>query len=470
MNSNNSSSILIDKNNFFNELIYEWFVRYNPLYFVSAACFIFGVFLVSKGIYDIDWIDGQIILTGVIEFYQWLALAGSFILYRSLSQTRPAVILAIMNIVFLFDCTYQTEHLSSVPYIGGFLSVLWILLFAVKLKVLTSIFHLKLPVVGFIAAILAAIGIAATPHLLYSTIIDPTLIHLAMTWYGVGLVLVVLWWRPVVVCQIDLEGFSKTVLRRAAKAAWMIWGGFYLFHLISWIRFFDIVITFANLAPVFVVLAFFSKREEFTWAGCMFTFLLSSLNPSLFWINSFLLGFVFLFNGLKNHQPRLYLGMIMSLHFAAAAVSWEGGPLPDPASWIHILTAICLIATGAIFRLYSAGITVLIWVFIYWKPRGPGDIMEWGSLFIAIGFASLIAGVILNWKFRFWPANGGSGRICSPVQNPENVSSANRRLHAKSPEAKQKGLAKDLDGFCPYCSFHMNAGSRKCDKCGKIFY
>jgi hypothetical protein len=470
MNFNNSSTIPTNKNNFFNELIYEWFVRYNPLYFVSAACFIFGVFLVSKGIYDIDWIDGQIILTGVIEFYQILALAGSFILYRVLGQTRPAVILAIMNIVFLFDCTYQTEHLSYVPHIGGFLSVLWVVLFAMKLKVLTSIFRLKLPVVGFIAPILAAIGIAATPHLLYYTTIEPALIHLAMTWYGVGLVFLVLWRRPDVICRTELEGFSKTVLRRASKAAWMIWGVFYLFHLISWIRFFDIVITFANVAPVFVVLAFFSKREEFTWAVCIFTFLLSSLNPSLFWINSFLVGFVFLFNGLNNHQPRLYLGMIMCLHFAAAAVSWEGGPLPDPASWIHILTAICLIATGVIFRLFSAVITVLIWVFIYWKPRGPGDIMEWGSLFIGFGFASLIAGVILNWKFRFWPANGVNGRISTSVQNPKKGPSASRRLQAKSPEAVQKGLAKDLDGFCPYCSFHMNAGKRKCDKCSKIFY
>jgi hypothetical protein len=250
-------------NSYLNELCYEWFVRYNPLYFVSAACFIFGVFLVSKGIYDIDWIDGQIILTGVIEFYQILALAGSFILYRILGQTRPAVILAIMNIVFLFDCTYQTEHLSYVPYIGGFLSVLWVVLFAVKLKFLTSIFRLKLPVVGFIAPILAALGIAATPHLLYYTTLDPALIHLAMTWYGVGLVLLVLWRRPDVICRTELKGFSKTVLRRAAKAAWMIWGGFYLFHLISWIRFFDIVITFANVAPVFVLIAFFSKREEF---------------------------------------------------------------------------------------------------------------------------------------------------------------------------------------------------------------
>ena len=67
-------------NSYLNKLCYEWFVRYNPLYFVSAACFIFGVLLVSKGISDIDWIDGQIILTGVIEFYQILALAGSFIL------------------------------------------------------------------------------------------------------------------------------------------------------------------------------------------------------------------------------------------------------------------------------------------------------------------------------------------------------------------------------------------------------
>jgi hypothetical protein len=165
MNANTTSKPLFVNQHYLNDLFYHWFVKYNPLYFVSALCFLGGVFLASKGMRGINWIDGQVLLTGVIELYQILLLACSFILFRVISQTRPAVILVIMNIFFLFDCTYQTEHLSSVQSIGGFWTVLWIMLFALKLKCLTGIFRLKIPVIGFLVPIFAAIGIAGAPYL-----------------------------------------------------------------------------------------------------------------------------------------------------------------------------------------------------------------------------------------------------------------------------------------------------------------
>jgi hypothetical protein len=80
MNQNNPSKKITFSNNYINHLFYKWFVKYNPLYFISALCFVFGVFLVSRGMHKIYWIDGQIILTAVIESYEILLLAGSFIL------------------------------------------------------------------------------------------------------------------------------------------------------------------------------------------------------------------------------------------------------------------------------------------------------------------------------------------------------------------------------------------------------
>jgi hypothetical protein len=455
---------------YLNELFYNWFVRYNPLYFVSAACFIVGVLLVSKGIHNINWIDGQIILTGVIETYQLLLLAGSFILYRILSQTRPAVILAIMNIVFLFDCTYQTEHLSSVPYIGDISTALWIVLFVVKLKVLTWIFRLKLPLVGFLVPIFAALGVAATPYFLYYTTIDAAFIHLAMTWYGVALAILFLWSRPTVLWRDKLDEHSKTVLLRIANAAWMIWAGFFLFHLISWIRFFDIDVNMANIAPVFILLPFILDREELVWAGCIATSLLSLANPSYFWINAILVAVVLCINGWRNGRPRLYIGAIWSLHFALAAVSWHAGPFPEPAAWVHVMTAIFLIATGCMYRSIFAFITALIWIFMYWKPQGPEGIMQWGALFIAIGFATLIAGIFFNWKFRFAPSHSADAPTPSPVETPGNGNAALDQHQATDPRIQQTKLGKDLNGFCPYCNFHLNAGKGQCDKCGKKFY
>jgi hypothetical protein len=185
-------------------------------------CFILGVFLVSEGMRSIDWIDGQILLTGVIEFYQLSLLAGSFILYRILSQRRPAVILAIMNIFFLFDCTYQTENLSSAGLLGSVSTVLWVLLFALKIKILTVIFRLKTPAVAFVVPIFAAVGVAGAPYLFLYTNIDKSLIHLIMTWYGVILATLILWFRPAVVCRDKLDERKKIVLQSISNSAWLI--------------------------------------------------------------------------------------------------------------------------------------------------------------------------------------------------------------------------------------------------------
>lgn len=464
MNVNSEPKPLFVNQPYLNDLFYDWFVKYNPLYFLSALCFLGGVFLASTGMRSINWIDGQVLLTGVIELYQLLLIACSFILFRKISQTRPAVILAIMNIFFLFDCTYQTEHISSVHVIGGVWTVFWITLLALKLKFLTIIFRLKVPVIGFLIPIFAATGIAGAPYLFYYTNVDKSLIHLLMTWYGVILAALVLWFRPTAKCKDKPDLRAASVLRRAVNAAWLIWGGFYLFHLISWIRFFDIIITPANVAPLFILLAFASRKEAFTWAGCIITVLLSAASPSFFWLSALLAGMVFFTNGWVNRQSRLYIGAILGLHFLLATAGWETGPIPYPAPWLCVLTGIGLMAVGWFFRRVSAFLIAGLGLIFFLDPRGPSDIIEWGSLFIAIGYASLFAGVIMNWKFRFVPADLSRRRFASPPDLPDHKNFKK----AWQPDQDQNGASTKIrEESCPHCKFNMKSGNDKCDACGR---
>ena len=80
-----------------------WFVQYNPLYFFSALCVLFGVFLISKGLPELDWRKGQSLLTAVMQFYEILLIAGAALLVRMAGQYRPAVILALIEIFFIFS-------------------------------------------------------------------------------------------------------------------------------------------------------------------------------------------------------------------------------------------------------------------------------------------------------------------------------------------------------------------------------
>lgn len=411
--------------NYIKYLFHKWFVNYNPLYFISALCFIFGVFLVSRDMHKIHWIDGQIILTGVIESYEVVVLAGSFILYRIVSQFRPAIILALLNIIFLFDCTFQTEHISTVYYLGGISTVLWILLFAVKLKILTWIFRLKIPLVSYIVPVLAAIGVAGTPYLLSYTNLDRSIIYLLITWYGAVLAALVFWFRPSVTCRNKLDEKGKTILLRITNAAWMIWGGFYCYHLISWIVFFNIKINFANVAPFFIILPFVSEEEGYTWAGGISAITLSLSNPPLFWLTAFMAGLVFFLKGWKNGQPRLYIGTILSFFFVYLTMGWQSYPLPHPTPGLVVITGIGLLTIGWVFRLTFAFLVVLFGAIIFWNPRGPQSIIEWGYLFIGIGFTTLTAGILMNWKLRFVSINTEKEQIPLPLKIPNDKPSAN---------------------------------------------
>ena len=63
-------------------LLHCWFVQYNPLYFFSALCVLIGMFLVSLGLDALDWVRGQIILSLVIQLYEFLLIAGAALLFR----------------------------------------------------------------------------------------------------------------------------------------------------------------------------------------------------------------------------------------------------------------------------------------------------------------------------------------------------------------------------------------------------
>jgi len=41
------------------EKLHYWFIQYNPLYFFSALCILFGVFLISKGLPELNWQRGN---------------------------------------------------------------------------------------------------------------------------------------------------------------------------------------------------------------------------------------------------------------------------------------------------------------------------------------------------------------------------------------------------------------------------
>src|SRR5690348_13666898 len=100
------------------ELLDYWFVKYNPFYFFSALCILSGVFLVSRELQPDQITTGKFLLAATVQVYEFFLIFACALLFRGLNQHRPAVILGLLEVLFLFDCTCETEALISLGQTG----------------------------------------------------------------------------------------------------------------------------------------------------------------------------------------------------------------------------------------------------------------------------------------------------------------------------------------------------------------
>lgn len=139
-------------------LLVRWFVQYNPMFTASALCVLGGVLLLQRTVAS----DG-VVLTGVVELYQWLVIGTAALLSRRLHDHRPGVILGLVALIFLIDPTLQTSALATAGL--AHLSLAWVGLFALKLHALAWAFRLRLSSSARLLPIAGAALIVALPML-----------------------------------------------------------------------------------------------------------------------------------------------------------------------------------------------------------------------------------------------------------------------------------------------------------------
>lgn len=395
----NKTDISADLPDWLHKKLHYWFVQYNPLYFFSALCVLFGMFLISRGLGEMDWHQGQLLLTAVMQLYEILLITGGALLFRAAGQYRPAVILVLIEVFFLFDCTFRTEMMTTLGSVGVIITVTWVTLVAFKLIVLAWMFRLKASAAAIIVPVLAAVGIAGVPHALELNEVDKVLLHLGAIWYGVILMASVLYVRPKVDCTISLDDWGKTVLRRAKTTALVMWAGLYLFHLIIWMELFNIPFSLAQAAPFFL-LWFLFKKEVWAWVGGLVIIALTSVVPFAVTPTALIVGIVY---GLKARQTaryRFYLGTAVCFYLAFWAIGWRGGALPEPSLWLILTTTLILLVMAWCWRLPSAIPATVLVMLPGAEVLLPKGSLQWGSFTLVIGFTALIAGIAVNWTHR----------------------------------------------------------------------
>ncbi len=115
------------------------------------------------------WRHGELLLSLTAQFYEFLLIAGAALLYRVARQKRHAVILGVIEALFLFDLTFRTEVLADRWGIGLAGLFGWVALFAVKFVLLHCVFRrTKLRMSGRTPAMNSRAGPRSAPSRCYA--------------------------------------------------------------------------------------------------------------------------------------------------------------------------------------------------------------------------------------------------------------------------------------------------------------
>jgi len=207
-------------------LLYRWFVQYNPLYLVSAALVLNGVIALSESMSGTGLL-GQLGITAIAEVYAW-ALIGSAALLVRIGLRRPAVML--MLIAALYQCDL-TLHCATCPWLDGpglLASLAWLVSFGAKLRALAWALQFRMSRSAMGVAMAGAVGVAGLPWLVQAA---PTALagDILVAW-TFGLFAAGLWTHRRVDSKVVLDEWGRTVAHRCFRAIWGGWAIMALLH------------------------------------------------------------------------------------------------------------------------------------------------------------------------------------------------------------------------------------------------
>ena len=427
---------------FWRRLLHRWLVQYNPLYLLSAALVLGGITLISRGLAHESTLYGQLGVAVIAEVYAFSLIAGAALLTR-IGLRRPAVMLALLTVLYQGDLTL---HLETCAYLGGVgvaASLGWLALFGAKLYALAWAVRLRLSPSTVALPSLGALGFVVLPHVL--PLIDASSrTSLIMLWVFAFLA-AGLWTTRPVRSTVSLDAWGQTVLRRALRATWLLWAVLALCHVLFWMS--ESELPIAALLAVAPLLATRWLRREFAvWCAVCATLLFVAVaSPALLSTTAFLAAVTFGLRALRapsqatphatspaptpyrtsaNDAPppirpapaatfaaatqpallRLCAGAATALYLAAWTRGWTAGPLPEHIAALDVLLS-ALLAFAALRR----------GVYLAWLPLGlmhlhnaiqlqlitaPRTTLQWGVCTVSIGFTLLLVSLLVSWRLR----------------------------------------------------------------------
>ena len=200
-------------------LLYRWFVQYNPLYLVSAALVLHGVIVLSRSLAGTGLL-GQLGITSIAEVYAW-ALVGSAALLVRIGLRRPAVMLMLIAAVYQCDLTLHGATCAYLGRAGAAASAAWLLSFWGKLRLLAWAMRVRVSRSAMGVVMAGGAGVVVLPWIV-GALEGPIVGELLAAWLF-GLIAAGLWTHRRIESKVALEAWPRTVAVRCVRAIWIGW-------------------------------------------------------------------------------------------------------------------------------------------------------------------------------------------------------------------------------------------------------
>lgn len=312
---------------FWYRLFHRWFVEYNPLYLVSAACVLVGVNQLSGALSDSSY--RMLAVAGIAELYAWALIASAAFLIR-IRLKRPAVMLALLTALYQCDPTLHTETCAYLGGAGFIASALWLSSFAAKLYGLAWALELRLSRSAKAVPLFGAAGLSLLPFAIQKLSAHSASALTALWLFGTFSA--ALWASRSVTSKEWLNAWGRTVLRRSVMSVWALWAVLLLSHVWFWIREFNLEV--APFLPIPLLLSVrWAEGERGVWSATGAALLLASLSPASFSITATMAAVTLGLRALRHasstaERTRLVVGSVYGLYLAAWTLSWTRGALP----------------------------------------------------------------------------------------------------------------------------------------------